>query len=148
MSKRILALATSIMMAAPLLAAPGFAQAPATPAPATPAPAAPTPAPVAPVTPAPAAPSNSAPAPAAPAGMQGMPMHHAAPTAGTHAEMRMERVKKLQTALNANGASLTVDGKMGAKTTAALKTFQQAHGLKVTGHPDKETRAALMKPAG
>ncbi len=135
MSKRILALATSIMMAAPLLAVPGFAQAPATSAPAPAAPA-----PAAPATPAPA-PSNSAPA----SGMQGMPMHHAAPAAGTHADMRMDRAKKLQTALNAHGASLTVDGKMGPKTTDALKTFQQTQGLKVTGHPDKETRAALMK---
>jgi peptidoglycan hydrolase-like protein with peptidoglycan-binding domain len=138
MSKRMLALATSIMMAAPLLAAPGFAQAPATPAPATPAPAAP-------ATPAPAAPSSSAPAPAAPSGMKAMPMHPAGAAAGTHAGMRVDGVKKLQTALNSNGATLTVDGKMGPKTTDALKTFQQAHGLKVTGHPDKETRAALMK---
>lgn len=134
MSRRILALATSIMMAATPLAAPGFAQTPATPAPA--------PAPVAPVTP---APSSSAPAPAAPAATHAMPMHHAAPATGAQASMRIERLKKLQTALNANGASLKVDGKMGPKTTAALKTYQQAHGLKVTGHPDKETRAALMK---
>jgi peptidoglycan hydrolase-like protein with peptidoglycan-binding domain len=77
--------------------------------------------------------------------MQGMPMHQAKPAAGAHAGMRMERMKKLQTALNAKGASVTVDGKMGPKTMAALKTFQQAHGLKVTGHPDKETMAALMK---
>lgn len=143
MSKRMLALATSIMMAAPLLAAPGFAQAPAS---STPAPAAPVPA--TPATPTPA-PSGTAPAQGAPAssmpGMSGMPMQHTAPAAGTHAGMRMDRMKKLQTALNANGASLTVDGKMGPKTMAALKTFQQAHGLKVTGHPDKETLAALMK---
>ncbi len=133
MSKRMLALATSIMMATPLLVMPVFAQAPA-----------PAAAPVAPVTPAPAAPSSSTPAAPAPA-MHGMPMHHAAAPAGSQADMRMERVKKLQTALNSNGAALTVDGKMGAKTTAALKAYQQAHGLKVTGHADKETRAALMK---
>lgn len=142
MSKRMLALATSIMMAAPLLAVPGFAQAPAASAPAAPAPAAP--APAAPATPAPA-PGSATPAPSAMPGMSGMPMQHAKPAAGDHADMRMDRVKKLQTALNAHGATLTVDGKMGPKTTAALKTFQQAQGLKVTGHPDKETRAALMK---
>jgi peptidoglycan hydrolase-like protein with peptidoglycan-binding domain len=121
MSKRMLALATSFLLAAPLLSAPGFAQAPAAPAPAAPAPAAPAPAPAA------------------------MPAPHAKPAAGMHAEMRVERIKKLQTALNASGASLTVDGKIGPKTRAALMDFQKAHGLKATGHLDKETRAALMK---
>jgi peptidoglycan DL-endopeptidase CwlO len=134
MSKRMLAVATSLMMAAPLLAVPGFAQAPATQAPAAPAPAT-----QAPATP---APSSSAPAPSG-----SMPMHHAGQTGAMHAGTHTDHVTKLQTALNNNGATLTVDGKMGPKTTAALKTYQQAHNLKVTGRPDKETRDALMKPA-
>ena len=71
-----------------------------------------------------------------------MPAHHAASSAS-----RTERVMKLQTALNANGASLTADGKMGPKTKSALMDFQKAKGLKVTGKVDKETMAAL-KPAG
>ena len=60
---------------------------------------------------------------------------------------RMQRIEKLQTALNANGATLTVDGKMGPQTSAALTAFQQSHGLKVTGRIDKETMAALRKPS-
>jgi len=56
---------------------------------------------------------------------------------------RTQRIEKLQTALNANGAQLTVDGKMGPKTSAALSAFQQAHGLKATGKVDKATIAAL-----
>ena len=38
-----------------------------------------------------------------------------------------QRVAKVQTALNANGAQLDVDGKMGAKTRDALKAYQSAH---------------------
>lgn len=52
-------------------------------------------------------------------------------------------VKSVQEALNKQGANLSVDGKMGPKTKAAIKSFQQAHGLKATGHLDKATRAAL-----
>lgn len=48
-----------------------------------------------------------------------------------------------QTALNNNGASLKVDGKMGPKTKAALTAFQTKENLKATGHLDKETKAAL-----
>jgi peptidoglycan hydrolase-like protein with peptidoglycan-binding domain len=127
MMKRLLASTICLGFAASLLAAPGFAQTPATPAPATPAPAA-------------AAPGAPAAAPVAPV----KPATAASATAPkrTPAE-RSDRVQKLQTALNANGAKLTVDGKMGAKTRAALTDFQKAHGLKTTGRPDKETRDAL-----
>jgi peptidoglycan hydrolase-like protein with peptidoglycan-binding domain len=132
----MLALATGLMLTAPLLAAPGFAQAPATPAPMTPAPA--TPAPV-PATPAPAMAAPTTATPAAP--HHTMSGHHAA--GEPNAAMRTQRVERLQTALNTNGAKLTVDGKFGPKTKSALMDFQKAHGLKVTGHPDKETIAAL-----
>jgi peptidoglycan hydrolase-like protein with peptidoglycan-binding domain len=54
-----------------------------------------------------------------------------------------QRVAKVQTALNANGAQLEVDGKMGAKTRDALKAYQSAHQLKPTGHPDAATMKAL-----
>ncbi len=114
MTKRLLVSSVCLAIATSLLAAPGFAQAPA--APATPAPAA------------------SAPAAST-----------AAPTTGakTHAMGRTQRIERLQAALNAKGAALTVDGKMGPKTHAALMDFQKAHGLKATGRPDKETVAAL-----
>ncbi len=54
-----------------------------------------------------------------------------------------QRVAKLQMALNANGAQLDVDGRMGAKTRDALKTYQSAHGLKPTGRADAATVKAL-----
>ncbi|HEY6336414.1 MAG TPA: peptidoglycan-binding domain-containing protein [Alphaproteobacteria bacterium] len=54
-----------------------------------------------------------------------------------------DTVKSAQEALNKNGANLAVDGKMGPKTRAAVKSFQQGHGLKVTGHLDKATLTAL-----
>lgn len=52
-------------------------------------------------------------------------------------------VMSAQDALNKQGASLTADGKMGPKTRAAVKSFQQAHGLKATGRLDKATKTAL-----
>jgi peptidoglycan hydrolase-like protein with peptidoglycan-binding domain len=54
-----------------------------------------------------------------------------------------QRVAQLQMALNANGAQLQVDGRMGAQTRAALKTYQSAHKMKPTGQPDAATRKAL-----
>ena len=52
-------------------------------------------------------------------------------------------VKSAQVALNKEGANLSVDGKAGPNTHAAIAAYQKAHGLKVTGHLDKATRAAL-----
>ena len=46
-------------------------------------------------------------------------------------------------ALNANGAQLDVDGKMGAEDRDALKAYQSAHNLKPTGQPDAATVKAL-----
>jgi peptidoglycan hydrolase-like protein with peptidoglycan-binding domain len=137
MTKRMFATPFYVAIATALLAAPAIAQAPATPAPAAAAPAASAPA----AAPAAAAPAASAPAAAAPSAA--MPAMKMKPTAAA----RTQRVEKLQTALNANGASLPVDGKMGPKTHAALMDFQKAKGLKATGRVDKETMAALMKPA-
>jgi hypothetical protein len=58
------------------------------------------------------------------------------------------RTKALQKALNANGADLTGDGEFGPKTQAAVKAFQKAKGLPVTGKGDPATRAALgLAPA-
>ena len=54
-----------------------------------------------------------------------------------------QRIAKVQMALNANGAQLDVDGKIGATTRAALKAYQSAHNLRPTGTPDAATRRAL-----
>jgi peptidoglycan hydrolase-like protein with peptidoglycan-binding domain len=54
-----------------------------------------------------------------------------------------QRIEAVQTALNSNGAHLTVDGRMGPKTEAALRRFQHQHNLHVTGRPDSETISAL-----
>ena len=92
------------------------------------------PAPAAPTTPSAPAPQTSAP-PAAPAEK---PVSHA------HRHVARHRfVERIQTALNGAGATLTVDGRWGPKTTAAMRAFQQQHNLKVTGRPDKETLEAL-----
>jgi len=81
-------------------------------------------------------PAPAAPAAAAPAAPKAHMHHH-------HHHMGSAMVKSAQAALNKEGASLATDGIMGPKTRAALKSYQQAHGLKPTGHLDKATRAAL-----
>jgi peptidoglycan hydrolase-like protein with peptidoglycan-binding domain len=130
---RLFASPVYLAMATVLLAAPAVAQAPASPAQSAP------PAAAAPAAP---APSTETPATASPNATMSAPAAHTH-AAGMHSMSHSQRIEKLQTALNANGAQLTVDGKMGPKTTAALSTFQQAHGLKATGHVDKATIAAL-----
>lgn len=44
-----------------------------------------------------------------------------------------EEVKKMQTALNRAGSSLTIDGKYGPKTMQAVKNFQEDNGLAIDG---------------
>jgi peptidoglycan hydrolase-like protein with peptidoglycan-binding domain len=69
-------------------------------------------------------------------------------------EMKMDKAKKmkpasdpavsaLQEALNNTGAKLKVDGLMGGKTKVALKKYQKANGLKVTGMLDDATKMKL-----
>ena len=50
---------------------------------------------------------------------------------------------KYQTALNKNGAKLTVDGIWGKKSRAALIAFQKNNKLKATGRLDKKTKSKL-----
>ena len=57
--------------------------------------------------------------------------------------MDTESVNAVQTALNNNGASLKVDGKMGKGTRAALKNYQKANGLPQTGRVDDATKSKL-----
>ena len=76
------------------------------------------------------------------------PPAQTAPAAPVHAPPRVmpgqhPRIAQIQTALNANGAHLQVDGREGAKTRTALRTFQRQHKLKVTGQPDSATVKAL-----
>ncbi len=87
--------------------------------------------------------TQPSPAPATQAApMTSMPkthMHHHR----HHHHAGIAAVKSAQEALNKEGGALTVDGIMGPKTHAALKSYQQAHGLKATGRLDRATRAAL-----
>src|SRR3989304_10606070 len=52
-------------------------------------------------------------------------------------------VSALQEALNKQGAKLKVDGLMGGKTKAALRNYQKANSLKVTGMADDATKKKL-----
>jgi len=85
-------------------------------------------------------PPPAAPAPAPMAAPAPPPAPPAMPSNLTPAQ---QRVAQLQMALNANGAQIQVDGRMGAQTRAALKTYQSAHKMKPTGQPDAATRKAL-----
>jgi hypothetical protein len=61
----------------------------------------------------------------------------------------MADVKNLQQALNeVGGASLGVDGKWGAKTTAAIKKFQKENGFSQVGVVGPQTRAKLNSLLG
>ena len=52
-------------------------------------------------------------------------------------------VKAVQSALTKAGYNVKVDGKMGKETAAALKQYQKAKGLPVTGKADAATKAKL-----
>jgi peptidoglycan hydrolase-like protein with peptidoglycan-binding domain len=56
---------------------------------------------------------------------------------------RRAEVMGVQNALNAKGYALTADGIFGKHTRAALRKYQKANGLKVTGRIDKATLRSL-----
>jgi peptidoglycan hydrolase-like protein with peptidoglycan-binding domain len=60
-----------------------------------------------------------------------------------HMAMSTEKVKAVQSALNKAGYSLKEDGVMGKKTHMALKEYQKANNLKVTGKVNKATLKKL-----
>jgi peptidoglycan hydrolase-like protein with peptidoglycan-binding domain len=78
----------------------------------------------------------------------------AAPSSPTHATRHhrhmtsRNRIRKLQQALNAHGAKISVDGIWGPKTMAAVRRFQRLNGLKATGHVDHATMRHLMRSVG
>ncbi len=57
-------------------------------------------------------------------------------------------VKELQKALNENGYSLSLDGKFGAATQAALKDYQKKNNLSVDGIAGTQTWSSLNKKSG
>src|SRR4051812_37493270 len=67
-----------------------------------------------------------------------------------HGKTADPRVKALQQALNRAGVTdergrpLLIDGKPGAHTSAAIKKWQKAHGMKPTGTVDAKTMVALL----
>jgi peptidoglycan hydrolase-like protein with peptidoglycan-binding domain len=90
----------------------------------------------------PSAPEAAAtpPAPPAPAAA---PQPPPPPPPMAQAVSPRQHIEDVQTALNANGAHLVVDGRMGPKTRAALRGYQHRHHLRVTGRIDSETLSAL-----
>jgi len=90
--------------------------------------------------------NDQAAAPAAPPAPAAAPAPVPAPAAAMPAAKPMagkQLNEAVQTALNANGAKLKVDGSMGPKTRAALRAFQHKHHLRPTGRPDAATLKAL-----
>ncbi|MEO2097864.1 MAG: NlpC/P60 family protein, partial [Brachybacterium sp.] len=93
---------------------------------------------------APAAPSApAAPATAAPATADAAPSVALNSTQKLRWGSRGGAVQELQSALNANGAGLAVDGVFGKRTHAAVKDYQSSKGLQVDGVVGPKTRAAL-----
>ena len=88
--------------------------------------------------------SDKAPPPPAPVPVAAPAPAPSPPAMPANLTPAQQRIAKIQMALNANGAQLDVDGKSGAGTHAALKSYQSAHNLKPTGRPD----AATMKSLG
>jgi peptidoglycan hydrolase-like protein with peptidoglycan-binding domain len=65
-------------------------------------------------------------------------------SAAGNGRMDREQVKRIQEALKDKGYDPgEIDGAMGPRTSAALREFQQAEGLRVTGRLDSDTRSKL-----
>ena len=57
---------------------------------------------------------------------------------------KVEKVRSLQTLLNAKGASLEVDGSFGSATDKALREFQESRDLDIDGSCGTETWTTLL----
>jgi peptidoglycan lytic transglycosylase B len=69
--------------------------------------------------------------------------------AHAHMNLTKDEVQSIQTALRQAGDDPgNVDGVLGKKTRGALRSYQKAHSLKVTGMPDDETCARLGVKTG
>lgn len=60
-----------------------------------------------------------------------------------HMAMSATRVKRIQSALDQKGEHVTVDGKWGKQTAAAVRSFQKENGLPTTGRADHQTMQKL-----
>jgi peptidoglycan hydrolase-like protein with peptidoglycan-binding domain len=70
-------------------------------------------------------------------------------TGGSRAAAGGGNVEAIQTALKDKGYDPgPVDGRMGAKTRAALRAYQKKEGLAVTGNADAKTLAGLKVAGG
>ena len=58
---------------------------------------------------------------------------------------RGEEVKAIQRALRTAGYQVSIDGDYGQKTMAAVKAFQQDHGLRVTGGVNQQMIEAMVE---
>ena len=110
-------------------------------------------------TPQPGAPASasSSPSGSSPSGMSSGPMSHdkmmsnstetggraLSKSAKAKSTMGDQSVKAAQEALNRNGANIMADGKMGPKTKAAIRAYQQKNGLQATGTLDSQTKQKL-----
>ena len=62
--------------------------------------------------------------------------------------MSADKVKQIQSALDQKGQHLTVDGRWGKQTAAAVRSFQKQNGLKATGRADSQTMQKLGLTTG
>jgi peptidoglycan hydrolase-like protein with peptidoglycan-binding domain len=54
-----------------------------------------------------------------------------------------QTIRQAQEQLSSKGHAVQADGKLGPKTQAAVKEFQQSEGIQASGRLDQETLAAL-----
>jgi peptidoglycan hydrolase-like protein with peptidoglycan-binding domain len=64
------------------------------------------------------------------------------------AGMSPDKVKQIQSALDQKGQHVSVDGRWGKQTAAALRKFQKQNGLKATGNADQQTMQKLGLTSG